>query len=160
MSYIVKILFVMLTLPLFTLSEELRLSGIYIVPTNDENLLKASQFKVSEYKIIDPNSSRPLIQFRLPMELTGSPEMLSFERELIINSHDKTALFISKQGSALCYGPWKQLKCFFKFNNLKTDTVQAIHTLSNLFEGKEFIQRLAVVQRFNSDPVGVLEIAP
>ena len=160
MSYIVKFLFVMLTLPLLTLSEELILSGIYTVPTNDKHLVEASQFKVSGYKIIEPNSARPVIQFRLPIELTGNPQVLNFEREMIINPHDKTALFVSQQGSALCYGPWKQMKCFFKFSNLQTDTVQAIHKLSDLFDGVEFTQKLAAVQRFASDPVGVLEIAP
>lgn len=160
MSYVVKILLVVFTMSLFAKAEEITLSGIYTVPTNDKDLVQASQFKVSDYKIIEPNSVRPVIQFRLPIELTGSTEVLRFERELVINPQDKTSLFTSAQGSALCYGPWKQMKCFFKFSNLQMDSVQAIHTLSDLFDGVEFTHKLAAVRRFSSEPVGILEIAP
>ncbi len=145
MSYIAKVIVLVLTLNTLADAEELILSGVYVVPTSEKNLTQAAQFKVTNYKIIEPNSADPVIQFTLPIELTGVVNTLEFHRAQIIDPVEKTALYISSSGSALCYGPWVSLKCFFKFKDL--------------FKGQQFSQKLILAQAFMGEPVGILQIA-
>ncbi|OYZ22179.1 MAG: hypothetical protein B7Y39_08310 [Bdellovibrio sp. 28-41-41] len=139
-------------------AEEINLSGMYVVPTNDPELTLASQFKVSDYKVIEPNSKQPTIQFTLPVELTGVSKALVFKRQMVIDAKENTSLFTSASGSALCYGAWKSLKCFFKFKNLTLDPVKAEATMANVFQGLEFTQKVALMNRFMGEPVGILQI--
>ncbi len=159
MSYIAKVIVLVLTLNTLADAEELILSGVYVVPTSEKNLTQAAQFKVTNYKIIEPNSADPVIQFTLPIELTGVVNTLEFHRAQIIDPVEKTALYISSSGSALCYGPWVSLKCFFKFKDLQIEEVKVKQVLSDLFKGQQFSQKLILAQAFMGEPVGILQIA-
>ena len=58
MSYIAKVIVLVLTLNTLADAEELILSGVYVVPTSEKNLTQAAQFKVTNYKIIDARRRR------------------------------------------------------------------------------------------------------
>lgn len=156
LSMVKSIVFVLMAV-VYAQAEEINLSGIYVVPTTDQNLIEASQFKVSNYKVIEPNSKQPIIQFELPVELTGVSKILVFKRQTVIDVKEKTSLFVSPSGSALCYGAWKTIKCFFKFKNLEMDPIRVEATLANVFQGLEFTQKLAIANRFMGEPVGILQ---
>lgn len=157
MLSVIKSIFFVVLAATFVQAEEINLSGVYVVPTTDQNLVAASQFKVTNYKVIEPNSKQPIIQFKLPVELTGTDKVLVFKRQLVIDAKEKTSLFVSASGSALCYGPWKTIKCFFKFKNLEMNPVRAEATLADVFQGLEFTQKVAIVNRFMGEPVGILQ---
>lgn len=159
MSYFVKIVMLSVVFGPFLLAEELNLSGVYVVPTSDKNLVSEAQFKVTQYKVIEPNSVEPVIQFTLPIELTGVENKLEFKRAMLIDASDKSALYLSTSGSALCYGAWKVLKCFFKFKDLEMDQPKAIEILRTSFRGKQLIQKTSLLRAFDGEPVGILQIA-
>lgn len=159
MSYIVNVIVFVLAINTVAFAEELNLSGIYSIPTADKNLTQAAQFKVTNYRIIEPNSADPVIQFTLPIELTGVSNTLEFHRVQIIDPLEKTALYVSSSGSALCYGPWVTLKCFFKFKDLQIEEVKVREILKDVFKGPLLSQKLILAQAFMGEPVGILQIA-
>jgi|JI10StandDraft_1071094.scaffolds.fasta_scaffold146717_2 hypothetical protein len=158
MLSVFKLVVFVILAAVYVQAEEINLSGIYVVPTSDQNLIEAAQFKVTNYKVIEPNSKQPVIQFELPVELTGVSKVLIFKRHTVIDAKEKTSLFVSASGSALCYGAWKTIKCFFKFKNLEIDPIRVEATLANVFQGLEFTQKLAIANKFMGEPVGILQI--
>jgi hypothetical protein len=160
-DYMLKINFILIAIWVaqFSFADELNLKGMYTVPTDDKELISSSSFSVNDYKIINPSSVNPIMQFSLPLELTGNLNKLEFRRIRVNDAKDKSSFFISDSGSALCYGQWKKMKCFFKFNDLSLNPTKAETILAQNFTDTSLDGRIKIMRSFGGEPIGILEIS-
>lgn len=155
-----KIFFIFSILSLFC-NSLLAKTIIYQVPVEDETLLDASFYEINDYNLKTINGKK-IIEYSLPVELTGNDEKLIFTAKNkdsnsihYFGDNTKKIEFKGKNGSLSCSA--NLTICNVKYKKLKINPVIRDQKLLDLNLDPVFLKKKIQVSRiFEGDPIGII----
>ena len=144
----------------FSVADEVNhFKAVYKIPSDSTTPESYSTFDLDQYQVSIKNGKERdevELSYVLPEIMAGQTR--SIVLNLVINNGSEKVL-VGKEATALCKGPWNQLKCEMRFNALDID-FGAVETYLRL-EGKrteEIDARLKILNKFSGDPIGFTEV--
>lgn len=126
----------------------------YEVPTSQADLKTASIFKIKKLAITQDTDNITTIKFMVPEELTGIKNLIEFRGVLDNNVGNLS----SEYGNLNCLSNSAEMMCTVSYQKLNFESQLAKNLMAEKFQGAELQNRLAIQERFVSDPIGVIRI--
>jgi len=131
-------------------------TAVYEVPVEkNSGLNRVNKFPLTNVQLDKTDDDQVSLKYVLPLELTGATNTLQFTGKL--NEFNKADLNYD-QSSMKCQDTNASLVCQVKYKNLNTNQALAADLMSRKFSGEELENRLKILSRFSTDPVGIVRI--
>jgi hypothetical protein len=129
-------------------------TAAYEVPTSQNELKASSIFQIDDISIKQNKDYTTTIKYVVPEELTGLRNKLDFTGNLSSGSGELT----SEHGFMKCLSNRKKMMCTVTYQQLDFDSGLAQQKMSNKFKDEELNNRLTILEKFSTDPVGIIHI--
>ena len=129
-------------------------SATYEVPTSQNELKASSIFKIRRVSVTENIENNTTVKLLVPEELTGTANEIEFSGTL-----DSDGGKLSSQyGTLYCLANSNVMMCTASYQKLNFDRELAVQLMSAKFTGEELSKRLALQEKFSTDPIGIIRI--
>ncbi len=126
----------------------------YEVPTSQVDLKAAATFSIEQISV-NRVGDNIMIRYLVPQELTGEPNLIEFSGTMSKDSAQLT----SPDGDLDCLTTRRQMMCTVEYQKIRFDQEKAQQLMTGKFKGEELLKRMAVQERFSTDPIGIIRIS-
>lgn len=131
------------------------LGATYEVPTSSDVLKNSNTFAITEAKLVISDENQMVFKYSVPQVLTGIKNEFVFTGTI---STSGTAELSSDNGFMKCLVTNKEMMCSAIYQKLIIDKNKAVEMMTAAFEGDDLKNRLAVGDKFSTDPIGIIRL--
>ncbi len=134
----------------------LKFNAFYQIPTTEQEDILLGQYMLEEYTVIQ-DGKKATLTYTLPFAMTGVANQV-VTMELVLEDLP-LRVFRGDKSTALCKGKWPEMKCQVRFHRIEMDlNLLELFFISEGCSEDETAKRMAILQRFNGEPLGFSEV--
>lgn len=139
-----------------TSSAALNLFATYEVPADQgSGLENSNQFQIRQLSLVNEPDGTTKLNYLLPVELTGNRNKI----EMVGKVDDNGKIQFDYEKSRMdCQEDQISLTCNVAFQNLNLNQTLAQQLMEAKFKNNDLRNRLQVLEKFSTDPVGIIRI--
>ncbi|MBC7466673.1 MAG: hypothetical protein H7256_11840 [Bdellovibrio sp.] len=146
----------LLTLSFSVTASAANLFATYEVPAGDQTeLIGSNQFRIQQLSLQKSPGGQTSLKYLLPLELTGNPNVIEFTSPL---PGDGKTEVVYDNNKMTCAEDTISITCNVAFAALDMNVPVAQKLMSDKFSQKDLEKRLQVLNRFSTDPIGIIRI--
>ena len=128
----------------------------YQIPTTEHEDSSLGLYKLENYTVVQ-DGKKATLQYTLPFAMTGIMNQV-VSMELVLEDLP-LRVFTSEKATALCRGKWPEMKCQMRFHEIQMDLdILELYFISEGYSEDETAKRMAILQRFNGEPLGFSQV--
>jgi hypothetical protein len=134
----------------------LKFKANYQIPTTQLEDPAHGLYKLEDYVVVQ-DGNKATLSYLLPFAMTGVLNQL-VSLELVLEDLP-LRVFRGEKATSLCKGKWSEMKCQVRFHQIEMDlSLLELFFISEGYSEDETAKRMAILQRFNGEPLGFSEV--